>query len=892
MTKQAVAIFSPAKINLTLAITERRADGFHNLVSVVGPINFGDILYVSEVNGDKDVLTCTDPEIPLGDENLIIRAAEAYRKEFDSRQCYHFHLEKKIPLGAGLGGGSSNAIAALKAIDFLKYGKIQTDKFISIAQKLGSDCTLFLNNGPVIMRGRGEEIAPIQSIANIHKQRILLFKPAFSINTAWAYNQMREAEQSPYLSISEGEHIANSCISALQGGRLSECNLVNNMEGVVFEKHIALPVVFKEIKKLFGLNCRMSGSGSACYIALPEKFEESQTVTEKLREFLGKDIFIIETTLFPSSTIRDMSQSGPEIILKGIAASPGVISGTAFVFLQKELDVPMYHIEPEAQSRELARFEESLIKTRNQITLLRQEVAGKLGEKEAQVFDAHLLLIEDRALIDETIAFQAETNCNIDYCFNVISKKFITEFDNIDDAYIKERGTDVRDVSKRILQNLLGKAHVNISQILTQPRVVISEDFSPSEAVGIPPDKIQAIVTDKGSRTSHAVIMARSLNVPAVVGLHDITWNTKSGNHILVDGYDGVVIVNPSNETLFRYGKLIEERSKLQQIFASINLLPSTTQDGHSIPLMANIEGLQDVQKIRECGASGVGLFRTESLFLRKNAFPSEEEQFEEYKNIVQRMAPDPVIIRTIDLGGDKLIQHLTGLFAEANPFMGFRAIRLCLKHKEFFKEQLRAILRASAFGQVKIMYPMISCVDELIAANELLKEAKQELRSKEIAFNENILVGSMIEIPSAAFSCDLLAKHCSFFSIGTNDLIQYMLAVDRVNDNIAHLYEPNHPAITRIIKLICETARSHNIPVAVCGEMAGDPLYAPLLLGLGVSELSVSPNMLSEIKFLIRSVSLKETSALAESILQASDTAKNALLLKKFYTEKIKRIY
>jgi phosphotransferase system enzyme I (PtsI) len=420
--------------------------------------------------------------------------------------------------------------------------------------------------------------------------------------------------------------------------------------------------------------------------------------------------------------------------------------------------------------------------------------------------------------------------------------------------------------------------------------VVVANDITPSDAAGINRSAAIGIVTDVGSKTSHAVIVARSMKIPAVVGVRDLTTRVSSGDRVLVDGYEGVVIVNPTEQTLLRYGRIRTEKKSFESRLQASSRLPSQTLDGMHVVLLANLEKVDENGYAQDSHAEGVGLFRTEYLYLNSTHLPREEEQFEVYKSVVAAFAPNPVVIRTLDLGGDKPFEGIPGLsHHETNPFLGFRAIRLCLEHPEFFKEQLRAILRASAFGRVRIMYPMISGLEELTRANAILAEAKEELRKRKVDFNDQMEVGSMIEIPSAAVTADLLARHCQFFSIGTNDLIQYLMAVDRGNDRIAHLYEPTHPAVLRTIKSIVGDAHRKHIPVAVCGEMAGDPIFAPLLLGLGVDELSMSPSLLPAVKYLVRAMKMSDAKQLAVDALAMSDPKEIFSMAEKFYTSRVK---
>ncbi len=578
----------------------------------------------------------------------------------------------------------------------------------------------------------------------------------------------------------------------------------------------------------------------------------------------------------------DESGNRGEIVLRGIAGSPGVAHGPGFVFIQSALDIPAYEVKPEDSEAEIARFEQGLLETREQIHKIRHEIADKLGEAEAQIFDAHQLVLEDKALIDEVVKEQSETNFNIEHCFHVVAQRYIDFFDTIDDEYLKERVADIRDVARRLLQNLMGQPEHGI-QRLTEGRIIVSEDLTPSDTAGMDRNTLLGFVTESGGPTSHTVIMARSLEVPAVVGVHGATDEISLDDDLLVDGYDGLIYINPTEQTLYRYGKIERRKRSLRERYATSIGAPSDTTDGTHIILRANIDSATDVGAVQRVKAVGVGLFRTEGMFLRENDFPDEDSQFEEYKKVVEALAPDTVVIRTLDLGGDK---NLRGMFEndEGNPFMGFRAIRFCLQHPEIFKDQLRAILRSSAFGKVRLMYPMISGQAEFHEANVFLEEAKAELRERGDPFDEGIEVGSMIEIPSAAFTSDILAQSCSFFSIGTNDLIQYMLAADRMNDRIAHLFDASHPAILRAIKHVIDSANRFEIPVSICGEMASDPRYTALLVGLGAHELSVAAPALPEINYIIRMMDGKAAIMLAEEALNLDGPVAITELVSSFY--------
>jgi phosphotransferase system enzyme I (PtsI) len=557
-----------------------------------------------------------------------------------------------------------------------------------------------------------------------------------------------------------------------------------------------------------------------------------------------------------------------ETTVPGIAASQGIAYGQIFVYVQNDLEVPSYEVEPEKRIDEVARFDRALVVTRQQISKIKNEVEKNIGPEEAAIFDAHLMVLEDEALIGETIREFEATGRNIETCFHKISSRYVQGFSEIEDEYFRERAGDLRDVTQRVLHNLLGQAETSLNRLADQ-RIVLATDITPSESASLDRTAALALVMDSGSKTSHAVIVARSMKIPAVVGVRNLTQRVVNGDWAIVDGYDGVVILNPSESTLFRYGQLQERKKSFEARLLESNRQPAVTLDGVTVSLMANIEKAEEVTKAKAYYSDGVGLYRTEFLFLSAARIPTEQEQFLAYKSVVEAMNPQPVIIRTLDLGGDKPLAGKADLFPkENNPFMGFRAIRFCLEHTDIFKDQLRAILMASAYGKAKLMYPMISGAEELCRANAVLAECKTELKAKGLPFDEKLEVGTMIEIPSAATTADLLAKECAFFSIGTNDLIQYLLAIDRVNDRIAHLYEPTHPAILRTLRMIVDEAHRQKLPVSVCGEMAGDPVFAPLLLGLGVDSLSMSPAWLPSVKYLVRSMSMADARCLAAEAL------------------------
>jgi phosphotransferase system enzyme I (PtsI) len=522
---------------------------------------------------------------------------------------------------------------------------------------------------------------------------------------------------------------------------------------------------------------------------------------------------------------------------------------------------------------EISRLERNLVQTRHQILEVQRRVSEGMGAAEGSIFDAHLLVLEDRTLLDEVIRVIQTQRVNAEYAFHSVAERYASTLAAIEDDYLRERATDMRDVTTRVLNNLLGLEEEIDLRHLKEPCIIISHDLTPSNTAQLDKRNVLGFGTDVGSKTSHTAIMARSLRIPAIVGLKDASTHLESGQYALLDGFNGIIIVNPTDQTLFEYGQLIKKQVTLEEKLRDIQLKPAVTLDGQRVFLSANIESPSDADAVRAAGAEGVGLFRTEYLFINRDVPPSEEQQYVAYREAALALKPLPVVIRTLDLGGDKFLSHMP-LPREMNPFLGWRAIRFCLQEQDIFREQLRAILRASAEGNVKMMYPMISGLDELNQANALVEQYKAELRAENIAFDEKMEIGAMVETPSAVIVAESLAKRLKFFSIGTNDLIQYSLAVDRMNEKIAHLYEPTHPAIVRLLKMTVEAAHRNNIWVSVCGEMASDPVFAPLLLGLGVDELSAAPPLVAPVKFLIRRLKLAETKELADFALNSESSA------------------
>jgi len=553
-------------------------------------------------------------------------------------------------------------------------------------------------------------------------------------------------------------------------------------------------------------------------------------------------------------------------MLKGIPASPGIVAGKAFLFDIRQLIVTEKDIKQDAVPSEITRFEEALIKTRSEILTIQKKISREMGAQHAEIFNAHLLVLEDRTLIEEIIeGLKKELKC-VEYIFSKVIGKYIKVFSNMNDEYLKERTSDIEDVGKRILKNLIGAQEKTLSDLKEQV-IVVAYDLSPSDTANMHKKNVIGFVTDIGGRTSHTAIMAKSLEIPAVVGLEKATVRIKTGDTLIVDGTEGIVIINPDKSVLKKYETKQQKFAEFGKILLDFKDILAATIDGHRVEISANIELPDEVDSVIAHGAEGIGLYRTEFLYMNRNDIPDEEEQFEAYKKVATKLSKSPVIIRTLDLGGDKFLSQLK-FPHEMNPFLGWRAIRFCLARPEIFKAQLRAMLRASVFGNVKIMFPMISGLGELRQAIKVLEEAKQELKNKKMNFNHDIEVGAMIEIPSAALTCDLLAKEVDFFSIGTNDLIQYSLAVDRANEKIAYLYRPTHPAVLRLIKNIIDSGHKENIWVGMCGEMAAESGFVLILLGLGLDEFSMSPLTIPEMKYVVSNVKFEDARKIAEEAL------------------------
>jgi phosphoenolpyruvate-protein phosphotransferase (PTS system enzyme I) len=546
-----------------------------------------------------------------------------------------------------------------------------------------------------------------------------------------------------------------------------------------------------------------------------------------------------------------------QIVFKGTAVSPGIAIGPLLLFYADELIIRKRRIRPEDVAGEITRFEAGLLKTRQQIQAIRNQLASSIGEADASIFDAHLMLLEDTSLIESVKEQLYSRLVNVDYAYEQVVRSYTRKMRELDDDYFRERAADFLDVSRRVLRNLQGKVDPEMHS-LDAPSIVVAHDLSPSDTAGFDRKLVLGIATEAGSRTSHSAIMARSLNLPAVVGLRDIIGKLDLGIEVLIDGYEGLLIVNPTEQTKYEYG----QREKLHHdVDVKLDLLRETlpvTVDQRRVIVSANVEIIEDLPMVKENGAEGIGLLRTEYLFLNQDVSPSEEQQVEMYTQMAQASKPHHLIIRTLDVGGDKKRPHL-GIEEEVNPFLGYRGIRYSLGRPDLFRTQLRAICRAGAEGNVRIMFPMVCDLSELLAARKLLDEVREELRSQNIPQAGKLEIGVMIEVPSAALTADIIAKHVDFFSIGSNDLIQYTLAVDRGNESVSGLYQPAHPAVLRLMQTVIEAAHRNNIWVGVCGEMAADVVLMPALVGLGVDELSASATSIPRIKRAIQALNYEE---------------------------------
>ena len=550
--------------------------------------------------------------------------------------------------------------------------------------------------------------------------------------------------------------------------------------------------------------------------------------------------------------------------MKGLGVSPGIGIGKAFIIDKRSINIIKNYVND--VEGEIDRLKSAFETAKEQLNELYNKSIDKLGEKEAQIFKSHEMMLEDDTFISEVENRIKDEKINAEFALHETSNVYIEMFQKIEDEYLRERAEDIRDVMNRVIRILMGIFSVDFSD-LDENSIIVAKDLTPSDTAQIDRTKVVAMITEVGGKTSHAAIIARIMGIPTVVGLNDITDKIKDGDMVICDGKTGKVLINPNKKQLFYYNNKKNIEDEINNELRNQIGLPSVTKDGFTVSLSANIGTPNDVDMVLQNDAEGIGLFRSEFIFMNREHQPTEDEQFEQYKEVLVKMGEKPVIIRTLDIGGDKNVPYID-IPKEMNPFLGYRAIRLCLGNVEVFRTQLRAILRASVYGNVKIMLPMISTMKELKDSKKILQQAKDELTKEGIKFKDDIEIGIMIEIPSAAIISDLLAKEVDFFSIGTNDLIQYTMAVDRMNSKLSHLYSQYHPALLRLIKGIIDNAHNAGIWVGMCGEAAGDPKLIPVFVGMGLDEFSMNSPSILRSRYIVRNLSKKDIELIAKSTL------------------------
>jgi phosphoenolpyruvate-protein phosphotransferase (PTS system enzyme I) len=564
--------------------------------------------------------------------------------------------------------------------------------------------------------------------------------------------------------------------------------------------------------------------------------------------------------------------------IQGIAASSGIAIAKAFRLEEPELTVEKKSINDAEE--EVQRFNAAVEKAKSELEAIKERAKEEMGEDKAAIFAAHLLVLSDPELLNPIIDKIRSENINAEFALKETADMFVQMFESMDNEYMKERAADIRDVTKRVLAHLLGVQISNPSMI-SEEVIIVAEDLTPSDTAQLNRKYVKGFTTDIGGRTSHSAIMARSMEIPAVVGTKTVMKEIENGMTVIVDGIDGLVIVNPSTEVLAKYEKKKEDFEAQKGEWAKLVNEKTVTSDGHHVELAANIGTPDDVKGVLENGGEGIGLYRTEFLYMGRDQLPTEDEQFEAYKTVLEKMNGKPVVVRTLDIGGDKELPYLN-LPKELNPFLGFRAIRLCLEEQDLFRTQLRALLRASVYGNLKIMFPMIATLEEFRQAKGILLEEKEKLVAEGVQVSDHIEIGMMVEIPSTAVLADQFAKEVDFFSIGTNDLIQYTMAADRMNERVSYLYQPYNPSILRLINMIIEAAHKEGKWVGMCGEMAGDPIAIPILLGLGLDEFSMSATSILPARSQLKKLSKKEAESFKQTILSMSTTEEVVDFVKK----------
>ncbi len=568
---------------------------------------------------------------------------------------------------------------------------------------------------------------------------------------------------------------------------------------------------------------------------------------------------------------------------KGIGVSPGIAIGRAVLVEKRVAQIYRVPVRDTEVAGEVNRFMEALEKTRLELHELKQKVSRSMGDEYASIFEAHAMIVGDASFADKVIQKIETEQVNAEWALSEVQEELQARFQSFDDEYLRERVVDVKDVAERVQVNLQGIAHHDLSEI-THDVIILADDLTPSDTIHFNRRPIVGFATETGGRTSHTSIIAKSLFMPAVIGVPRLTKIIDNDELVIVDGYEGVLLVNPTQAMIAEYQSRVIRHEEAEKRLLENRDLFAETKDGRSISLQANIELVEELKDAIKFGAEGIGLYRSEFLYMAKSpVLPTEDEHFQLYKGLAESIEPHTCIIRTFDLGGKKLAREVIGS-KEDNPVLGLRGLRLCMKHRDMFKTQLRALLRASAFGNIKIMFPLVSGVQELRQVKTLVRELKSELDAEGHKYNDKLEIGIMIEVPSAAIIADILAEESAFFAIGTNDLIQYSLAIDRSNENVGYLYEPLHPALLRLIKGVIDAGIKAGIPVSMCGEMAADPIYGIVLLGLGLQNYSMNPSSIPVIKNIIRSVRYKDCKRIAEVAL----TKKTAQEIEEFVIESV----
>ena len=570
-------------------------------------------------------------------------------------------------------------------------------------------------------------------------------------------------------------------------------------------------------------------------------------------------------------------------VFKAIPLAPGVAIGKVHMLDHTNVLFPRYWINDREVPSEVHRFKKALEKTRDQLSTIREKLCKFQGRDQIQILDSHRMILQDEMITSGTIQTIANEKINAEWGLDKTFAKLKGAFYQSGENIFQERRADIESIGNRIIKNLMGGYEERIKPI-ARHKVIVAHELAPADTAQMVKGEIEGFVTEIGGKTSHTAIVARALEMPAIAGISQITKRVKEGDFVIIDGTEGILLVNPNAKDRHRYQTIKKKYEQLDRLLLKEINLPTETQDGVKIRLAANMELTEEIDSILQHGAEGIGLYRTEYLFLGQNRLPTEDEHFASYKNILTKMAPHPVTIRTLDIGGDKIFAG-SEYHEDANPALGLRAIRFCLRERDLFKTQLKALLRASVYGHLRILIPMISGLDEIKKTRKILQEAKDELAHDKIPFSDQIKLGIMIEVPSAALIANRLAYEVDFFSIGTNDLIQYTLAIDRVNEHVANLYDPLHPAILRLIKEVIDAARAAGIEVSLCGEMAGEPLYIMLLVGFGLNELSMNPLSVPRVKKILREITYKQATRLVETALTKGTSQEVEHLIRKEMT-------